>query len=90
MKLEFETSSAPEFENCPVIGCRAVKDHDSFGPENGWHISINNTSFRDPNEEVQLCLYMIVPHFPCTRGPNHDGNHESVGYVVEKLGLKGL
>lgn len=32
---------------CHVAGCYGVEGHDSFGPEDGWHISISNTSFRE-------------------------------------------
>jgi|ERR1035437_7678936 hypothetical protein len=43
-------------EKCPVNGCLGAEGHDSFGPENGWHLNHNNLSFRDPDETLKAYL----------------------------------
>lgn len=53
-------------DKCPVDGCYGMAGHDSYGPEDGWHISVNNLSFfiepdGDEDEYIDVDNLVRIP-----------------------------
>lgn len=70
---------------CAVVGCYGAASHDSFGPDDGWHLSINGTSFRETCQHSGRDWAGRYQH--CTLTPAHRGRCiGSTGAPIDRKG----